>query len=46
MACEHNTLVEKCTCPKVECPRHGKCCECVIYHREEKKNIPLCLREL
>ncbi len=22
-----------CTCPKKECPRHGKCCECIMNHR-------------
>ncbi|MCK9322694.1 MAG: hypothetical protein M0P07_01840 [Candidatus Methanomethylophilaceae archaeon] len=37
-------FVEKCDCPKTECPRHGKCCECVAYHRDEKQNIPVCLR--
>ena len=35
---------EKCTCPNVSCARHGKCCECVNFHRDEKGNLPTCLR--
>lgn len=37
---------EKCLCPNKDCPRHGKCCECVNYHRDEQKNLPVCLRKL
>lgn len=32
-----------CTCQSTQCPRHGKCCECVHYHREQG-NLPVCLR--
>ncbi|MCL2295848.1 MAG: hypothetical protein FWC29_02050 [Methanomassiliicoccaceae archaeon] len=35
-----------CTCPKTDCPRHGNCCLCVPYHRDEKGNLPMCLRPL
>jgi hypothetical protein len=35
--------VPKCVCPKSECPNHGKCCSCVIKHREGG-NLPFCLR--
>ena len=33
-------------CPgsKENCPRHGKCCECVAHHREHGKKLPVCLR--
>ena len=31
MACEHNTSI-KCNCT-YSCSKHGKCCECVAYHR-------------
>jgi len=31
MPCEYNK--QKCTCPETYCERHGKCCECVAYHR-------------
>lgn len=33
-----------CTCGNVECERHGICCECVKYHREQG-NSPVCLRK-
>jgi hypothetical protein len=46
MSCEFMVVNLECTCPKVECSRHGKCCECVAYHRNEKKNIPVCMRNL
>lgn len=36
----------KCTCPNTDCPRHGKCCECVNFHRDERQNFPMCLRHL
>ena len=26
-------------CP---CPRHGKCCECVAYHRDKEGGVPGC----
>lgn len=32
-----------CTCPSADCPRHGKCCACVLFHRE-RGNAPMCLR--
>ncbi len=31
MACEHTRV--RCTCTYPGCPRHGKCCECMEYHR-------------
>jgi len=30
MACENKV---QCTCTYNSCPHHGKCCECVAYHR-------------
>lgn len=41
--CEHNQAID-CPCPK-ECPRHGKCCQCVVHHRKQGK-LPACLRNL
>lgn len=35
----------KCTCPKTNCENHGKCCACVIHHRDGLNNLPRCLRE-
>ena len=34
--------VEECTCPKKECPNNGKCCACVIKHRNSD-SLPFCL---
>ena len=32
-----------CPCPEKECPRHGKCEECVNHH-DEKGELPYCAR--
>ena len=34
--------LEKCTCPKTKCKRHGNCVECVKRHT---KSSPRCERE-
>lgn len=34
--------VKECMCPKVTCPNHGKCCDCVIKHRTTD-SLPYCL---
>ena len=31
-----------CTCPNESCPRHGRCCDCVAFHRDVKKGVPNC----
>lgn len=33
-----------CLCPNEKCPRHGRCCDCVAFHRDEKGNYPNCFR--
>lgn len=38
MACEYNKINCTCTYP---CSRHGKCCECVAYHRKSGE-VPGC----
>lgn len=38
MACD-NTV--KCLCTYTSCSRHGKCCECVSYHRSSGE-VPGC----
>ncbi len=36
----------KANCPcTVDCPRKGKCCDCIAFHRE-RKELPACLKEL
>ena len=34
--------VKECICPKLSCKNHGKCCDCVIKHRETD-SLPYCL---
>lgn len=30
-------------CPcTYDCPRHGKCCECVAHHRDHNEGVPGC----
>ncbi|MFH1631248.1 MAG: hypothetical protein ABIA21_03465 [Candidatus Aenigmatarchaeota archaeon] len=34
-----------CPCSETDCPRHGICCECILYHRNSKTNPrPACVR--
>lgn len=45
MACPNKEKnEEKCSCPYENCERHGACCECVRYHRENG-DVPVCLRK-
>ncbi len=39
MSCEFNQNI-KCTCTYA-CDKHGKCCECVAYHKR-KNEFPGC----
>ena len=34
--------VKECACPKTSCENNGKCCDCVVKHRESD-SIPFCL---
>ncbi len=36
---------ENCSCPKVECPNHGICCQCINNHRAGGNPIVFCMRE-
>jgi hypothetical protein len=40
MKCYNNKSIN-CTCTYTSCSRHGLCCECVSYHRENNE-IPGC----
>lgn len=42
-ACQHNQ--NECTCANVDCPRHGKCCECVAAHKAGG-SVPNCMKHL
>lgn len=35
-----NSIV--CTCPKTTCKNHGKCCDCVVKHKNTD-SLPFCL---
>ncbi|HOA81664.1 MAG TPA: DUF6485 family protein [Defluviitaleaceae bacterium] len=39
MTCNNNV---NCTCTYTYCSRHGKCCECIAYHRKNNE-APGCL---
>lgn len=34
---------EVCSCKKLKCVRHGKCDECIAYHKN-KDQLPRCKR--
>lgn len=34
--------VKECACPKKTCPNNGKCCACVIKHKDSD-SLPFCL---
>lgn len=35
--------VDNCTCTYTSCSRRGKCCECIMFHREVEIGVPGCL---
>lgn len=34
-----------CVCPHGDCARHGRCCECVAFHRDEMGGLPNCFKK-
>jgi hypothetical protein len=42
--CQLDENKKNCPCPGTGCERHGACCKCVMYHREQG-NLPVCLRK-
>ncbi len=36
--------LEKCTCKRTKCERHGKCAECIAHHKNSRYP-PQCKRE-
>ncbi|EHJ00702.1 MULTISPECIES: hypothetical protein [unclassified Clostridium] len=36
---------KNCTCSNIACERHGKCCECVNFHRNIG-NLVSCMRDI
>jgi hypothetical protein len=41
MSCDNK---QPCSCTS-KCVRHGKCCDCVAYHKSVG-SLPVCLRDL
>jgi hypothetical protein len=39
--CDNKKKSGSCSCTYPSCSRHGKCCECVAYHRASEE-IPGC----
>jgi len=33
--------VKECSCPDLSCPKHSKCCDCVVKHRTTD-SLPYC----
>lgn len=41
MECNRERLALDCNCTYEPCPRKGKCCECLSYHRSHGE-LPAC----
>ncbi len=41
MECNTNANMKKCNCSYEPCPRKGKCCECLHYHKAQGE-LPAC----
>lgn len=42
MECTQKDNTLRCTCTYPDCPRKGKCCECIAHHRNLGE-VPGCL---
>ncbi len=42
MECKVDSNLRPCTCTYEPCPRKGKCCDCILYHRRAGE-LPGCL---
>ncbi len=42
MECQIEGTRATCTCTYEPCPRKGKCCECIAYHRR-RDELPGCV---
>lgn len=42
MECTQQENLAQCTCTYEPCPRKGKCCQCIAYHRAYGE-LPGCL---
>ena len=42
MSCDNTN---PCPCPGTKCASRGKCCECIVKHKNAG-NVPYCLRDV
>lgn len=42
MECKKDSNSKRCACTYSSCPRKGRCCECIEYHRKNGE-LPGCL---
>lgn len=42
MECKIDENLKRCTCTYEPCDRKGKCCDCILYHKELGE-LPGCL---
>lgn len=40
--CQKDDILKGCNCTYEPCPRKGKCCQCLAYHRAQDE-LPACL---
>ncbi|MFH1287837.1 MAG: DUF6485 family protein [bacterium] len=41
MECQINKNTQHCNCTYEPCSRKGKCCECIVYHKQ-REEFPAC----
>ncbi len=41
MECKKDRNIANCNCSYGGCPRHGICCDCVMYHLKSRQ-VPAC----
>ncbi len=42
MECKIDENLKRCTCTYEPCDRKGKCCDCILYHKD-RGELPGCL---
>ncbi len=42
MECRMDANLARCTCTYEPCPRKGRCCDCIAYHRQYRE-LPGCV---
>ena len=42
MECNQEKIAKECPCTYPDCPRKGKCCECIKHHIKNREELPAC----